>query len=201
MGCCMQRIKTSALVVGLSVWCYLNVPIAEAQAVPAITSTDTVETLLRAENKAIIQRANATNSQGTAPVTPSPQVAPVNRELALLSVYGVSSDLRVDVKYGDFIYAGLAPGQKVGPLQVVSIDGVCVQLSMLQENRRSVRQCWAQPLANRQPTPQPPKSEPVQNAPLPNAMSLPSSLPGVSGFLGLTRGLTPSLPPLPVVPQ
>lgn len=194
----MQRIKTSALAFTLSIWCYLNVPMAVAQVVPTITSTDTVEALLQAENKAIMQRANATSPQGTVQGTPNPQAAPVNRELALLSVYGVLSDLRVDVKYGDFIYAGIAPGQKVGPLHVVSIDGVCVQFLMLQENRRSVRQCWSQLQANRQPTSSPLKPEPVQNAPLPSGMNLPS-LPGVSGLLGLARGV--SSPSLPVVSQ
>ena len=198
MGCCMQRIKTSGLMFALSIWCYLNVSTAVAQVAPTITSTDTVEALLQAENKAIMQRVNATSLQGTVRGTLSPQAAAANRELALLSVYGVSSDLRVDVKYGDFIYAGITSGQKVGPLHVVSIDGVCVQFLMLQEDSRSVRQCWSQLLAHRQLTSSPSKSEPVQNAPLPSGMNLPS-LPGVPGFLGLTRGV--SSPSLPVVSQ
>lgn len=195
----MQKIKASVLVFALSACCHFNLSTAMAQVVPATTSTDTVEALLQAENKSIMNR-NMAAQQGAVQATPNAQAAPVNREVALLSVYGVLSDLRIDVKYGEFTYAGLAQGQKVGPLQVVSIDGACAQLLMSQEDRRTVRHCWSQLLANRQPATSPSKSEPVQNMPLPSGMNLPS-LPGGAGFLGLARGVLPSPAPLPVVSQ
>ncbi|WP_146183304.1 hypothetical protein [Limnohabitans sp. JirII-29] len=196
----MQRIERSVFVFALSMCCHIYLPVVCAQSTPAITSTDTVEALLQAENKAIMQRVNATNRQSVAQGAANSQAALVNRELALLSVYGVSSDLRIDVKYGNFIYVGLTPGQKAGPLQVVSIDGVCAQLLISQEDHRPVRQCWSQLVANRQSMPSPAKSDPVQNTPLPSGMNLPS-LPGVAGFLGLERGVIPSSLPLPSVPQ
>ncbi len=194
----MPKIEVSMLIFALSIWGQASMSTVAAQAVPAITSADTVEALLQAENKSILQRVNATSPQSAAQATANAQTAPVNKEVALLSVYGVSSDLRVDVKYGDFIYAGLAPGQRVGPLQVVSIDGICAHLLMLQEAQRPVQQCWSLALANRQP-PSPSKPESVQNTPLPSGMNLPP-LPGFSGFSGLPRGVSPGAS-LPVMSQ
>jgi hypothetical protein len=186
----MPKIEVSMLIFALLMWSQTSTSTVSAQTAPAITSADTVEALLQAENKSIMQRANATSPQSAAQATVSAQTAPVNKEVALLSVYGVSSDLRIDVKYGDFIYAGLASGQRVGPLQVVSIDGICTQLLMLQEAQRPVQHCWSLALANRQP-PSPSKPESVQNTPLPSGMNLPS-LPGFSGLPGLPRGVSPA---------
>lgn len=187
----MPKIEAFILICALSMWCPANTSTVAAQTAPAFTSAETVEALLQAENKSIMQRANGIGQQaGVVQATDKTQTAPVNREVALLSVYGVSSDLRIDVKHGDSIYPGLTRGQKAGPFQVVSIDGLCVELLMLQEAERLVQHCWSLPSAKSQ-SPSPSKSEPAQNAPLPSGMNLPS-LSGFTGLPGLPRGVNPA---------
>jgi hypothetical protein len=194
----MPKINAAIGALVFAIWCLVHPVMARAEPAPFSTSTETVEALLQAENKSILQRANVSTQHGVVQTATNTQPAPVNRELALLSVYGVLSDLRIDVKYGDFIYAGLAKGQRMGPLEVVSIDGTCVQLLMLQEDHRPVRYCWSLTAASREPAPVPAaRPEPLKNAPLPPGMNLPS-LPGVSGLLGLIPSATPTAP-LPAV--
>lgn len=187
----MPKIKAAVLVATLCVYAYAH---AAGQTLPNVTSADTVEALLQAENKAIMNRANPTSQPAAAQA--SAQEVIVKKEVVLLSVYGFSSDLRVDVKYGDSVFVGLVAGQKVGSLQVLSIEGVCAQLlveSLLRQ--QPTRHCWSLSSATAKTTPTA-MPEPVQNAPLPTGMGLPSlpALPGMSSLLGLARGVSGDKP-------
>jgi hypothetical protein len=184
----MPKIKAAVFMTALSVWVHAH---AAGQTSPIVTSTDTVEALLQAENKSIMNRANPASQSATAPAAAAQEVI-VKKEIVLLSVYGFSSDLRVDVKYGDSVFVGLVAGQKVGPLQVVSIEGVCAQLLVESQLRQQpTRYCWSLSSPTSKATP-PARPELVQNPPLPSGMGLPSlpTLPGMSGLLGLARGVS-----------
>lgn len=111
---------------------------AYAQTGTVMTSAQTVEALLQAENKSVFERANPASAPAQAR-----QVAPSDVELSLLSVYGLGAELQVDVKYGDLRFKRLVVGDHAGPWVVASIHGMCVDLVGADALKNKTRQvCW-----------------------------------------------------------
>jgi hypothetical protein len=109
-----------------------------AQTGTMMTSAQTVEALLQAENKAVFERANPASAPAQAR-----QIAPSEVELTLLSVYGLGSELQVDVKYGDLRFKRLVVGDHAGPWVVAAIHGMCVDLVGADALKNKTRQvCW-----------------------------------------------------------
>jgi len=195
----MPKIKTPAWACALAVVGGVSVSVFSvmAQSAPAPSSLETVDALLQAENQSVLQRAvpsgqNAAGSAISALTAPAP-TAPGPRELSVLSVYGLSSDLRIDLLYGDTVITGLRNGQRAGPVQVVAIEGACARLVVsAAHGRQEVRPCWSvygavPPMAGAA------KPEAVRNPPVATDIHLPS-LPMVPSVLGLMRGASGDKP-------
>ncbi|WP_143474172.1 hypothetical protein [Limnohabitans sp. JirII-31] len=112
---------------------------AYAQTGTVMTSAQTVEALLQAENKAVFERANPASAPAQAR-----QIAASEVELTLLSVYGLGSELQVDLKYGDLRFKRLVVGDHAGPWVVAAIHGMCVDLVGADALKNKTRQvvCW-----------------------------------------------------------
>ena len=181
---------------------------ALAQSAPAASSLETVDALLQAENQSILQRAMlpGLTVPGSGPSVPSASAAAASapRELSLLAVYGVSPDLRIDLRYGDSVVTGLRAGQREGPLHVVSIEGTCARLVLSSpQGRHALRPCWSWS-GGVSPAASPAQLEAARTTPQSPELNLPS-LPMVPGLLGLMRGVSGDKParalPAPAITQ
>lgn len=94
-------------------------------------SVQTVQALLDAENKAIIDKLKAISDAMSPPKPPVEKKAAVKKGPASFnvgSVYGPTNNIKTDVVYEGKSFTGIAPGAQVGPCKVSQIRGVCVSL-------------------------------------------------------------------------
>ena len=197
----MPRIDPSEGLRALAMLGCLAMCSAIAQPKSAPSSLETVDALLQAENQSILQRAAATSPQAPGTATSAQAapatVAPVQQELSVLSVYGLSSDLRVDLRHGDAGMTGLRKGQRAGPVQVVAIEGACARLVVSgSQGRQEVRPCWSMYGAS---TTGATKPESARNTPAAPDINAPV-LPMAPSLLDLARGAFGNKPaPVPLI--
>lgn len=174
---------------------------AHAQTGTVMTSAQTVEALLQAENKAVFERANPASAPAQAR-----QISPSEVELTLLSVYGLGSQLQVDVKYGDLRFKRLVVGDHAGPWVVAAIHGMCVDLvgaDALKDKTRQV--CWtlsasvdAPPPTGALPAGAPPTGPlPTGPLPSPSLVTDPALLQSLMSSMPVGRSSTDARPSAP----
>ena len=110
----MQKTKINTVVIGI----LLMVSGASyAQQEQAITSSQTVDALLNAENRSVYERERA-------PINKTTQKA----DFFVQSIYGTTDSMHADIKIGDKLVSKISIGDRVAGMEVSAIEGRCVTL-------------------------------------------------------------------------
>lgn len=153
-------------------------PVANSGVKPG--NVTTVESVLSAENKAMLAALNPT------PVATAATPASRFPALHVAAIYGLGNDLKTDVSLYGKSYEGLRVGSKLGSWTVGSIKGKCV--SLVKRKAKPLQSCWTG------------VSLPVVETTNLGATSLPSraGMPGAVGTPLLPQGLPTGLLPAPL---
>jgi hypothetical protein len=79
-----------------------------------------VDALLNAENRSVFKRDD--------PKAPELKTPKTSASLSVQAIYGAESNIKVDLNYGDEKYVGQSIGERIGPYEIRSVLGRCVDL-------------------------------------------------------------------------
>jgi hypothetical protein len=154
-------------------------------------SVKTVDALLSAENRSVFKRDD--------PKTPELKNEKGNESLSVQAIYGVESNIKVDLTYGDGKFLGRSIGERIGPYEIKSVIGQCVELNIVKPVRlrsRLIRDQEATAFVDR------PVKKEMKDKAIQVCWATPTELPMTANSTGLTfsgfgnKSQAP-MPPLP----